>query len=1064
MWLVIAALRRPITVIVAVVGLIVGASLAVARMPRDIFPDLEVPVVYVTQTWPGMTPAQVEGLIVSKYEDHFLYIAGIEHIESRSVQGVTMLKLYFHPGTDTSYAVAQVTAMAYRAAAFMPPGTLPPFIMRLDQGAFPAAQLVFESKTRSDTEIQDLALYKVRPILATLPGVSAPPPFGGKARMIMVSLDPDRLRAYGMSPEEVAIAIANTNVTLPEGAVRLNGTQYITQTNNTVPGPQQLNDAPLRMGQGATVYLRDVGVAEDGGDVHVSSALVNGRRAVYMPITKRAGASTLAVVDSIYAKLPEMRSAIPADIGVHLEFDQSTYVRNAIQGLALEGLSGALLTGLVVVLFIRDLRSALIVVLSIPTSIFMALIALALAKQTINIMTLGGLALAVGILVDEASVAIENIHVHLARGKSPALAVRDAMSEVQTPRLVAMLCVCAVFIPSFYMAGVGRALFGALALAVGLAMVASYLVTSTLVPVLASWLLRRTPHHEGPPRGVDGRLALVARAQERCTARLMARPRLAVVAFVGAVGVLVAALGATLPQELFPLVNTDKFQLRVRGPDGLQLERSEDLCRDVLATIGEEVGADNVDVTIGNIGPVPGGFPVSAQYVWNSGPQEFLLLVGLKPGRVRSLPRLEEGLRRRFAARFPGVGFSFEPADVISQVLSGATPNSVKVMVSGNRFEDVRAHAEAIRDELAKEPGLRDLAIPLPLDYPTIRVDIDRERAAQLGTHADRVGRSLVEATWSSQFTQLNLWVDQAGLGYFVAVRLPESSFKSIEDLKNLAVMPGAQERPLLRDVATLTETTSPGEYDHWNSIRTIPVTANAADRDLARLGKAVDRAIARAGAPPSPDIKVSVQGLVRQMRETLGGLQQGLVLAVVVVVLLLSATFQSFRDALAVLLAVPGTVAGVLIALAVTGTTLNIQSFIGAIMSIGVAVANAVLVVKFFGDRRREGMSVSDAARAAATARTRAVLMTSVSMLAGMLPMAFGLGEAGEQNAPLAIAVIGGLSVSTLVTLLLLPTILVAVHGTRAFRHASLDPADPESAHFESCEQSREQSRHQVA
>jgi multidrug efflux pump subunit AcrB len=1047
MWLVIAALRRPITVIVAVVGLIVGASLAVARMPRDIFPDLEVPVVYVTQTWPGMTPAQVEGLIVSKYEDHFLYIAGIEHIESRSVQGVTMLKLYFHPGTDTSYAVAQVTAMAYRAAAFMPPGTLPPFIMRLDQGAFPAAQLVFESKTRSDTEIQDLALYKVRPILATLPGVSAPPPFGGKARMIMVSLDPDRLRAYGMSPEEVAVAIANTNVTLPEGAVRLNGTQYITQTNNTVPGPQQLNDAPLRMGHGATVYLRDVGVAEDGGDVHVSSALVNGRRAVYMPITKRAGASTLAVVDSIYAKLPEMRNAIPADIGVHLEFDQSTYVRNAIKALAIEGLSGALLTGLVVALFIRDLRSALIVVLSIPTSIFMALIALALAKQTINIMTLGGLALAVGILVDEASVAIENIHVHLARGKSPALAVRDAMSEVQTPRLVAMLCVCAVFIPSFYMVGVGRALFGALALAVGLAMVASYLMTSTLVPVLASWLLRRAVHHGGPPPRA---LALLSRAQERLTSRLMVSPRVAVLAFVGGFALVIAALGASLPQELFPLVNADKFQLRVRGPDGLQLERTEDLCRDVLATIGEEVGRDNVDITIGNIGPVPGAFPVSAQYVWNSGPQELLLLVGLKPGRVRSLPRLEDALRGRFAARFPGVGFTFEPADVISQVLSGATPNSVKVLVSGNRLEDVRSYAESIRDELAKEPGLRDLAIPLPLDYPTLRIDIDRERAAQLGTPADRVGRSLVEATWSSQFTQLNLWVDQAGLGYFVAVRLPESSFKSLEDLENLAVMPGAQERPLLRDLATVTETTSPGEYDHWNSIRTIPITANSADRDLARLGRAVDRAIARAGAPPSPDIKVAVQGLVRQMRETLGGLQQGLLLAIVVVVLLLSATFQSFRDAFAVLLAVPGTVAGVLLALAVTGTTLNIQSFIGAIMSIGVAVANAVLVVKFFGDRRREGLTVGDAARAAATARTRAVLMTSVSMLAGMLPMAFGLGEAGEQNAPLAIAVIGGLSVSTLVTLLLLPTILVAVHGEGVFRHASLDPADPESAHFE--------------
>jgi multidrug efflux pump subunit AcrB len=1048
MWLVIAALRRPIAVLVAVVGLIVGASLAVARMPRDIFPDLELPVIYVTQTWPGMTPAQVEGLIVSKYEDHFLYIAGIEHIESRSVQGVTMLKLFFHPGTDTSYAVAQVTAMAYRAAAFMPPGTLPPFIMRLDQGSFPAAQLVFESKTRSDTEIQDLALYKVRPILATLPGVSAPPPFGGKARMIMVSLNPERLRAYGMSPEEVAVAVGNTNITLPEGAVRLNGTQYVTQTNNTVPGPAQLNDAPLRVGHGATVYLRDVGVAEDAGDVHVSSALVNGRRAVYMPITKRAGASTLAVIDSVYAKLPEMKNAIPPDIGVRVEFDQSTYVRNAIKGLALEGLSGALLTGIVVALFMRDLRSALIVVISIPTSIFMALIALALARQTINIMTLGGLALAVGILVDEASVAIENIHAHLAEGKSAPVAVRDAMREVQTPRLVAMLCICAVFIPSFYMVGVGRALFGALALAVGIAMIASYLMTSTLVPIMAAWLLRGRARHA--KESTWGFLATVGRMQEKVAARLIDRPGRAVFACLGLFVVMIATLGRSLPRELFPLVNADKFQLRVRGPAGLQLERSEMLCREVLSTIAEEVGQDNIDITIANIGPVPGAFPVSAQYVWNSGPQEMLVLVSLKPGRVRSLPRLEEALRARFATRFAGVGFSFEPADVISQVLSGGTPNSVQVLVSGNSFDQIRSHAETIRAELAKEPGLRDLSIPLPLDYPTVRIDIDRERAAQLGAQADRVGRSLVEATWSSQFTQLNLWVDQAGLGYFVAVRLPENSFNSLEDLKNLAVLSSDQQSPLLRDLATVSETTSPGEYDHWNSIRTIPITANIAGRDLASLEDAVDRAIGRAGPAPSPDIKVSVFGMVRQMRETLAGLRQGFILAVVVVILLLSATFQSFRDALAVLLGLPGTAAGVVLGLAATGTTLNIQSFIGAIMSIGVAVANAVLVVKFFEDRRRDGMAVADAARAAAKARMRAVLMTSVSMLAGMLPMAFGLGEAGQQNAPLAIAVIGGLSVSTLVTLVLLPAILVLVHGKGTFQQVSLDPADPESSHYQ--------------
>jgi multidrug efflux pump subunit AcrB len=449
------------------------------------------------------------------------------------------------------------------------------------------------------------------------------------------------------------------------------------------------------------------------------------------------------------------------------------------------------------------------------------------------------------------------------------------------------------------------------------------------------------------------------------------------------------------------------------------------------------------------MGPVAGAFPVSAQYVFNSGPQEAIILASLRPGTVRSLPRLERSLRAQFASRFPGVTFAFEPADVVSQVLSGTTASAVNLLVSGNHLDQVRAHAEAIRAELAKDPEIVDLAIPIPLDYPTIRVDIDRERAAQLGVHADRVGRSLVEATWSSQFTQIVLWVDPAGIGYFVAVRLPESSFKTIEDLKNVAVMRGTGERPLLRDVASVAETTSPGEYDHYNSIRTIPVTANSATRDLASLARAVDRAIERAGPPPSPEIKVNLQGLVHQMSETLAGLRQGFILAVVVVILLLSATFQSFRDAAAILLAVPGTAAGVVLALAATGTSLNIQSFIGAIMSIGVSVANAVLVVKFFEDRRKEGMRASDAARAAATGRLRAVLMTSVAMLFGMLPMALGLGEAGEQNAPLAVAVIGGLSISTLVTLLVLPVLLAAVHGERPFAHVSLDPDDPESAHY---------------
>ncbi|HZU98797.1 MAG TPA: efflux RND transporter permease subunit [Planctomycetota bacterium] len=1043
MWLVVAALRRPITVVVLALGVLLGAALAIARMPRDIFPELGIPVIYVVQTWSGMTPAQMEGVIVSKYEYHFLYIAGIEHIESESIQGVAIMKLYFHPGTDTSFAMAQVTAMAYRATAFMPPGTVPPFIMRLDAGSYPVAQLTFKSETRTDTEIQDLALYRVRPILATMAGVSAPPPFGGKVRMVTVDLDPEKLRARSMSPEEVAVAIAQTNAILPEGAVRIGDEQLLASTNAVVKKPTDLNDVPLRAGAGATVFLRDVGVAEDGGDVVTNIAHVNGRRAVYLPITKRAGASTLAVIDEVRKRLPEMQRAVPDDIEVGLEFDQSIAVKNAIVGLLEEGVLGALLTGLAVLAFIRDWRSALVVVLSIPISVLMAVVALWLAGQTVNVMTLGGLALAVGVLVDEATVEIENVHVHLARKKPPALAVLDAMREVRVPRFVAMLCVCAVFLPSFFMTGVSRALFAPLALAVGFAMVSSYVATSTLVPVVAAWVLRETGHDES--RGLFARFRS---SYERVVA-LTLRGRWVVVATYLVLCGAALLLAPGLPTELFPRATSDRFQIRYRAPDGTRLERTEEIALGALEAVKDEVGKENVEITLANLGFTPASAPVSAIFTFNGGPHEGILLVSLRPDRARSLPVLEENLRRRLGSRFPGVRFSFEAGDVVSQVLNTGSPHPVNVVVMGNDLAKTRAHAEKIEAELAKVKELRDLSIPLALDYPALRIDIDRERAGQLGVTANRVARSLVEATWSSQLTQQNYWIDANGLAYFVAVRVKESELGSVESVKNIPVMPDGAQRPLLRDVALVTTAVIPGGYDHWDSKRTVSVVANSGTDDLGLVAREVDAAIARAGEPPAKDMKVFVTGQVRQMRETLQGLELGLGLAVVVVILLLAANFQSVVDALAILLVVPAVLAGVVLALVATRTSANLESFMGAIMAVGVSVANAVLLVKFTQDRRREGVPGLAAAREAAGSRLRPILMTSLAMLAGMLPMALALGESGEQNAPLGRAVMGGLLASTAATLLVLPAVLAILHGDRPWRSASLDPHDPESARF---------------
>jgi multidrug efflux pump subunit AcrB len=1048
MWLVLAALRRPITILVLTVAVVLGALLTLARMPRDIFPDLGIPVIYVVQTWPGMTPEQMEGLLVSKYEYHFLYIAGIEHIESQSVQGASIMKLYFHPGTDTSYAVAQVTAMAYRANAFMPPGTVPPFIMRLDAGSLPVADLVFTSETRSETEVQDLALFRVRPILTTLPGVSAPPPFGGKPRMVVVTLDPLKLAARGMAPEEVAAAMAQANPTLPEGVVRIGSRQLITKTNDVVPRPSDLDGVPIRVGSGATVYLRDVGHAADSSDVVTLIALVNGRPAVYLPITKRADASTLDVIDEVRAKLSDMKAAIPSDIDIRLEFDQSVYVRNAIRSLFSEGVLGACLTGLMVVLFLRHLRSAAIVVTSIPISILMAVIALRLAGQTINIMTLGGLALAVGILVDEATVAIENIHTHLAEKKPVARAVSDAMREVRMPQLVAMLSILAVFLPSFFMVGAGRALFGALSLAVGFAMVASYLATSALVPVLSVWLLRSggAAHAEGEDE--RGPFAAFRRGYRR-TLGAIGRARW------GALGVYAAGctaalyfVGARLPQELFPTANPDELALRFRAADGTRLEDSAALAREVLDEIKAAAGKDGVETTLATIGVTPPAQPVSGVFLWNSGPHEGLLFVALKRDPRRRLAAFEDELRRRLRGRFPGVAFSFEAGDVVSQILNSGAPNPVSVVVSGNDLGALRGHAERIRAELAKIKDLRDLAIPMPLDSPTLRIDVDRERAGQLGVTDARVGRSIVEATWSSQLTQPIFWVDpKSGLGYYISLRLGERDMDSIEAVKNLPVMAERAPRPLLRDLAAVALAETPGEFDHWNSIRVVRIAANAGTSDLGAIAREVDAAIARAGEPPR-GVKVQVVGQLRQMGDTLKGLERGLILAIAVVTLLLAANFQSIRDALAVLLITPAVVSGVALALAATGTSLNLQSLMGAIMSVGVSVANAVLVVKFTQDRRRDGEPAAEAAREAAAGRLRPVLMTSLAMLAGMVPMALGLGESGEQNAPLGIAVMGGLSASTLATLLVLPSILGVIHGRRPFASASLDPDDPESPH----------------
>jgi len=1041
MFLVLRALRRPITVLVAVIAIVLSAGLAVRSAPVDIFPSLGVPVIYVVQPFGGMSPLQMEGQLVSYYEYHFLYVAGIEHIESQSIQGMAMLKLYFHPGTDIAQSMAQVTAMTFRATAFMPPGTLPAFVVRYDAGSIPAGELVFSSDRRSDAEIQDLALYRVRPVLSTIPGVSAPPPTGGKVRTIVVYADPDRMRSYGIAPDDIATILAKENLTLPAGNVRVGDFTTISSTNAIVQKPSDLESIPLRTGAGPTVYLRDVARVEDGADIVYNIALVNGRRTVYMPVTKRPDASTLDVVNGLKAMLPKMRSLVPDDVHIDLAFDQSIYVKGAISGLVTEGLLGAVLTGLMVLLFLRDWRSALIVVLTIPFSLLAAVVGLRLVGQTVNIMTLGGLALAIGILVDEATVAIENIHRHLEATPMANRAVVDAMREVIVPRFLAMLCVIAVFIPSFFMVGVGRALFPPLALAVAFSMIASYLLSSTLVPVLSVWLFRNRRAK------VEHKPGLFARLQERYArfAGRVVRLRWVVLPVYVAVCIPALLLVGRVGTELFPRVDTGQFQLRVRAPAGTRLEKTEEIVRDVDHAIREEVGGQFVEMTLGNVGNPAWSYPVNGIYTWNSGPQEAVLLVALKPGKRPSIEALQERLRKKLAGRWPNVRFSFEAGDIVSQVLNFGAPTPINVTVSGNNLGETRAFTQKIANELSRIPILRDVQIPQALDYPTLEVQIDRERAGQLGVTVDRVARSIVAATSSSALTTPNYWTNPTtGVPYRVAVRVPENQISSADDLRNLPVMPDGAPRPLVGDVATVTPGKTPGEIDHWNSQRTLSVIANVAGHDLAAAARQVEAALKRVGAPPRGST-VAAHGQIEQMLLTISSLQQGLLLAIVVILLLLAANFQSLGAALVVLSTVPAVLVGVLLALLATSTSLNVQSMMGAIMSIGVAVANAVLLITFAHERRRAGDDPTSAAIAAARGRLRPILMTSAAMIAGMIPMALGLGEGGEQSAPLGRAVIGGLIASTVATLVVLPAMFVIGERKRAWRSASLDPDDPD-------------------
>ena len=1028
------ALRHPWTTIVAVVAVLLGAWIAAQRMARDVFPPLGIPTIYVAQPYGGMSPAQMEGFITYYYEYHFLYITGIEHVESKSIQGASIMKLQFHPGTDMSSAMSETIAYVNRARAFMPPGTPGPFVMRFDAGSVPVGNLVFSTENPSRTvgQMQDAALNMVRPLFATLPGVSAPPPFGGSARTILINVKPDRLRAYGLSPDDIVNAMTAANTLSPSGNLALPDSYPIVPTNAIVKNIQDLAAVPLKVTPDGAVFVRDVGEVSDGSDVLTSIAIVNGKRTVYMPVTKRSDASTLSVVELVKANLPKFKAACPDYINVTFEFDQSPWIIRAIRDLAKEGALGAALTGLMVLLFLRDIRSAFIVVLNIPIALASALLALWIGGHTINLMTLGGLALAVGILVDEATVEIENIHRHMKLGgKSLARTVLDASEETIGPRSLSMLCVLAVFVPSLFMTGAARALFLPLSLAVGFSMISSYLLSSTLVPVLSIWWHRRPKDAVAEARGQPPGML------RHLFAPTLAARHFLVPAYLAGV---VFALGAVLPflgTEIFPRTDAGQLQLRLRAPAGTRLETTEQIARHALEIIDEESGRGKVAISMGLIGVHAPNYPINLIHQWNSGPEEAVLQVQFKEDGGVAVAPLREKLRARFAGEIPGVLVSFEPADIVSRVMALGSPTPIEVAVSGKDFAASRAHAGLLRAKLEAIKDLRDVQFGQTLDYPSIDVTIDRERAGLLGVRMNDATRSLVAATASSRFTVPNFWADtKTGVSYSLQVQVPQTMMKGAEDLRNLPVASHGKPAQPLRNFAKVSEGTVIGEYDRYNMSRTVSITANLHDQPLGGVARQVEKVLADNPAPAG--VNVALRGQVPPLKELQAGLQTGLIIAVVTILLLLVANFQSVRLALIVLTTIPAALLGVALALLLTGTTINIQSFMGAIMAVGVAVANAILLVTFAHRAQLDGRNKKEAALESATTRIRPILMTTLAMIAGMFPMAL----ARSQSSPLAIATIGGLALATVATLLVLP----ATYALLAAKHAKPASLEPET------------------
>jgi multidrug efflux pump subunit AcrB len=1048
MWIVRIALSRPYTFIMLSVLIVLMGGYAILRTATDIFPNIKIPIAAVIWRYNGILPEEIANRIVL-FSERIAQttVNDVEHTESQSVNGVSVVKYFFQPDVDPDLSFAQITAVSQTQLFYSPPGTSPPFILSYSASSVPILQLALSSESISEAQIYDLGNTILRTQLATVAGASIPFPYGGKQRQVQVDLDPQALRANGLSPNDVVNAIGQQNLILPAGTEKIGPLEYFIKLNASPTQIEDLNNMPVRAQNGTVTYVRDLAHVRDGYSPQTNMVRVDGRRSVLMSVLKTGKASTIDIIDSINKKLPQVRGSLPSSLKVEATSDQSVFVRSAISGVIREAAIAGALTGLLILLFLGSWRSTLIITISIPLSILASIACLSALGETINIMTLGGLALAVGILVDDATVTIENINYHLESGKDVETAILDGAHQIALPALVSTLCICIVFIPMFLLAGIAKFLFIPLAEAVVFAMLASYLLSRTLVPTLAKFWLKA--HDEARKHRGNAWSRLQAgfergfeRLRERyktlLTSALQSGPRFAAVflACMAATAVLAFPLGPLpgLGQDFFPAVDGGQIKLHMRARTGTRIEETAALCDAVEGTIRSVIPPAEVVNIVDNIGLPYSGINLAYSTSAPVGPGDADIYVNLSAHHKPTADYVR-ALRLKLAAAYPSAIFAFLPADMIGQILNFGLPSPIDVQVVGFNVAANREVANRLLERLRSVPGAVDLHIQQQGDYPQFNVDVDRGKAQLVGLTEQTVANNLLVSLSGSFQTAPSFWIDpKSGTQYQVVAQTPQFRLENLNDLANTPLTGGARgASQILSNIASIHRSVAPIVVSHYNATPAIDIYGSVQGTDLGFVSARINKIVESMKKDLPKGSHIEVRGQVQTMKASFNGLLLGLVGAIVLVYILIVINFQSLLDPLVIITALPAALAGIVWMLFLTHTPVSVPALMGAIMCMGVATANSVLVISFARERMNAGDSAFEAALQAGFTRIRPVVMTATAMIIGMIPMALGLGEGGEQNAPLGRAVIGGLIFATIATLVFVPTVFSIIHGRKS-------------------------------